>query len=361
MPLICHVITDKNVGGGGRVLLSLLSHAQNTAHSFCVLLPRGAALVPLLSARGIRYTEIDGVEDTSFSFSSVFRFYRYFSSHPCDVIVSHASLSARIAGRLSGVPLLLAVKHCAVGRRLGLIYRCFTDHTVAVSGNAKAFLLKKGVPSRDVSVIENGFERFSYPSEKEKRTARASLGISEGEIAIGLSGRLSAVKGHRTAIDALSLALKKIPALSLWFLGEGEEMDALISYAHTCGVEKRVHFLGYSDKRERFYHAIDAHICASLDSETASLSLAEGMSAGCPTFASDIAGNRERVSKGGVFFPPADADALARLFLLLDDPEKKRALSLMARERAKALPSERESAERFLSLLRHLLKKRLQF
>ena len=55
------------------------------------------------------------------------------------------------------MPLLVAVKHCARGKRLGLFYRLFTDHTVAVSKNAEDFLIKAGVPAARVTTIENGF------------------------------------------------------------------------------------------------------------------------------------------------------------------------------------------------------------
>ena len=342
-------------------MLSLLTHAPKTQNVFRVLLPRASALAPLLGKRGISFKELDGVEDTSFSFSSVFRFYRYFKKHPPDAIVTHACISARIAGRLCGVPLLVAVKHCAQGKRLGSLYRFFTDHTVAVSQNAKDFLLRQGVRDSDITVIENGFEHFSPPTKEQKAAARRTVGVADGEIAIGLSGRLSAVKGHKTAISALKKAARYAPDLSLWFLGDGEERTALMDYAEALGVKNNVHFLGFCEEREPFYHALDAHISCSLDSETASLSLAEGMSAALPTLASDIPGNRERVKDGALLFPHGDACALARLFIRLAEDEMRRTLSRSALKRAKELPSEKESAHCFCTLLDMLLKKRLHF
>lgn len=362
MPLVYHIITDKNVGGGGRVLTSLVSHAKRECLSYRVLLPQNSALIPILKHKKISYDALNGVEDTSFSFSSFLSFYRYLRKNPCDALISHASLSARIAGRLCGIPLLLAVKHCAVGARHGgLLYRALTDHTVAVSQNASDALLRLGVKESEITVIENGFARATPPTKEEKARARAQFGIKEGEIAVGLSGRLAPVKGHETALCALKKALPCLPSLSLWFLGEGEERGRLSSLCAALGVSERVRFLGFAEDTRPFYRAIDAHISCSLDSETASLSLAEGMSYGCVTLASDIEGNRARVGDGGLFFPPGDAEALASLFLRLADPRFRQEMSRAARLRASTLPDEEESASRFEALLLALLKKRLHF
>lgn len=362
MPLVYHIITDTNVGGGGRVLSSLLSHTKNRFFSYRVLLPSGSRLSPYLRERGISVTELNGVEDTSFSFSSFLSFYRYLKRFPCDVLVSHASLSARIAGRALGVPLLLAVKHCAAERcPFPRIYRLFTHHTVAVSENARALLLSGGIPEGEISVIENGIAPFPSPSPSERRQARGRLGIAEGEIAVGLSGRLSPIKGHETAIRALHRVYHTLPSLSLYFLGEGKEKERLSALAADLGVEKRVHFLGFWDKPLMFYRALDAHISCSLGSETASLALGEGMRAGCATFATDIDGNRARVGSGGLFFPPGDEGALASLFLSLGDKKERERLRALALSRGGELPTEKKSAERFEELLFSLYKKRLHF
>lgn len=344
------------------MLSSLVSHAKNRFFSYRVLLPSGSALAPLLRDKGICTIELNGVEDTSFSFSSFRFFYRYLKQNPCDVFISHASLSARAAARACGVPLLLAVKHCAIcAPAFPRLYRAFTDSTVAVSENARALLLSAGIPEGEISVVENGVSPLLPPTPFERQEARCRLGISEKEIAVGLSGRLCRVKGHETALYALKEALPVLPSLSLYFLGEGEERARLSALAASLGIESRVHFLGFFEKTDTFYHALDAHISCSLDSETASLSLAEGMCAACATFASDIPGNRARVGDGGLFFPPADSGALAALFLSLSDKEMLQKYKAAARMRARQLPTEKESARLFEAHLLSLYKKRLHF
>jgi glycosyltransferase involved in cell wall biosynthesis len=100
-----------------------------------------------------------------------------------------------------------------------------------------------------------------------------------------------------------------------------------------------VRFYGYTPSVHPFYHAIDAHLSCSLGSETSSLSLAEGLSAGLPTLASDTPGNRERLGEGGLLFPVGDGAALGRLLLSLCKEEGRRALGERALARARALPT----------------------
>ena len=109
--------------------------------------------------------------------------------------------------------------------------------------------------------------------------------------------------------------------------------------------------MGYTQDTRTFYHAIDAHLSCSLGSETSSLALAEGMSAACPTVASDTPGNRARVDHGGLLFPVGDAESLAVIFLRLGDPRERLLLSRRAVTRAKALPTREKARESYRALI----------
>ena len=138
--------------------------------------------------------------------------------------------------------------------------------------------------------------------------------------------------------------------ITLCLLGEGERRDALLSLSAKLSLGDRVRFLGYRADVRPFYHAIDAHLSTSLGSETSSLSLSEGMSAGCATLASDIPGNRTRVGSGGLLFPAGDAEALARLLLRIRDREARIRLSQAARIQAQLLPTWEEARARYRAL-----------
>ncbi|MBE6567672.1 MAG: glycosyltransferase [Ruminococcaceae bacterium] len=334
---IIHVITDMKVGGAGILLSHLLSPPSKRQGSL-VVLPEGSLLCSLLREKDIPFVTLEGAKESSFSFCDVRAVGRILEERKPRLLVSHASLSARIAAKRLSIP-ALSVRHCdtPVFPFTAWLYNAVTDATVATSLPLGKHLRESGI--KNVHVIENGYTAMGVPTVGMKRAARASLHIPEGKIAVGLVGRLSPVKGHETALRALALLGEKGKDFTLCFLGEGEEKERLTHLALALGIEKSVRFLGFSPDVRRFYHAIDAHISCSLGSETSSLSLAEGMSAGCPTLASDTEGNRARLARGGLLFPVGDAEALSALLLSLRDPKERRRLSRFARQRTDALPT----------------------
>ena len=337
MPDIVHVISDMSVGGAGVLLSHLLTDAPNEAGSL-VLLPKGSLLCSLLEERRVPFLPFSAKKERSFSVEDTRTLARILSGTGARLVVSHASLSARLAAKSRGLP-TVSVRHCdtAVRRATSPLYNRLTDATIATSRPLGAHLMAAGI--KGVRVIENGYTPMGCPTRAQRRAAKRMLSIPESRIAIGLAGRLSPVKGQETAIRALALLGEARKTFLLLFLGVGEEAGRLSLLARTLGVEKEVRFLGFLADVRPFYHAIDAHISCSLDSETSSLSLAEGMSAGCPTVASDTCGNRARVGGGGLLFPCGDAEALSRLFLLLSEEKKREHLSRLAVARANELPT----------------------
>lgn len=342
MPTVFHAITDKNVGGAGAFLCALLSHSEENRGS-PVLLPEGSLLSSRLGALGTPcyFAPLGG------GMRDVFPCTRLLKRHRPALAVSHASFAFRVAAKRLGIP-TVSVKHCdlPIPRAHVPLYNAVTDLTVATSRAAAKHLREAGI--KRVTCIENGYTPIGVPSDEERRLARRALGLPQEGLLVGLSGRLAPVKGHACAIRALA-RLGEDAAPSLVFLGEGEERARLAAFARACGVAGRVYFLGFREDVKSFYHAIDAHLSCSLGSETSSLALAEGMSAGCPTFASDTEGNRARLGGGGVLFPVGADEALASLLGTLT-PERCAHLSHLALARAGELPTWGEVARAYDAL-----------
>ncbi len=338
--LVYHVISDKNVGGAGILLSNLLSFSREPRLCSLVLLPKGSKLTNALKKRRCSWHFMGSA--SSFSLRDAWHFLRFFRNTPPDLLVSHASLSAKLAAKLCHIP-TVTVKHCDLPIKHKRLYNSLTDLTVATSRPLAAHLRASGIGA--VACIENGFISIGVPTEAQRKKARAAFGLTEDSIAIGLCGRLSAVKGHETAI--FSLFHLKNDKFHLLFMGEGEEKEPLAALALRLGVEKQVHFLGFYADPTLFYQALDAHISCSVASETSSLALAEGMSAALPTFASDTEGNRARVGDGGRLFPINDAKRLADLLRTLTDPKEKKRLSFAALAQSRFLPSVKEMAREY--------------
>ena len=352
--LVYHVISDGEVGGAGIFLSHLLPSLSSLGVCSKVLLPRDSKLVSLLRRAEIPLV-FTGKRDTAFSLADLTRFFCILRKETPDLIVSHGTLSVKVAAALHRIP-LVSVKHCDLPVSLPRIYRALTDVTVATSFPCARHLEEQGVTP--VVCIENGTTPCSPPSTEERRVARRALGLSHDTIAVGLCGRLSAVKGHEFALHALAALGEEGRRIRLLFLGEGEEEDRLRVKASALGIAERVSFLGYAAETAPFYTALDVHLSCSLGSETSSLSLAEGLHAALPTVASATEGNLARVGDGGLFYPPDDAKALAFcLHTLLDDGERERWKRAAVR-RAAALPTWDKTAKQYLSLFSTLIESR---
>lgn len=71
MNTILQVISDTNIGGGGRSLLNYLSCQDRSQFQSQVVLPRGSALKGPVEALGVPVHEIDAMADRSMDLSAV--------------------------------------------------------------------------------------------------------------------------------------------------------------------------------------------------------------------------------------------------------------------------------------------------
>lgn len=350
MPDIFHVITDQGVGGAGIFLSHLLADQVNRTGSL-VLLPTGSLLLSRLREAGISVAALPLSGERSFSPRDTRLFRAFFKAHRPRLLVTHASLSARIAAKELKIP-TLSVRHCDTPvRTLGVpLYNAVTDATVATSPPLAIRMRRAGI--KNVFMIENGTTHVGEATKEERQAARAAYGIPESTLAVGLVGRLAPIKGHECALRALAALGEEKQKYLLCFLGDGVEKERLCALARALDLSDRVRFYGYASDVRPFFHALDAHLSCSYGSETSSLSLAEGLTAHLPTFASDTDGNRERLGAGGRLFPVKDASALGRLLLSLQNGDEKSRLCAMARARASCLPVWERTREEYAKLFR---------
>ena len=351
--LAYHVISDEAVGGAAVLLSGLVPALEARGVCSAVLLPEESNLIPYFKNASIPLHFLKN-SGRFLPVRQVLSLCRQFKHAPPHVVVSHGSLSAKIAARLCSLP-CASVKHCDLPVKGRWLYRLLTDATVATSLPCAHHLREQGLSA--VYCIENGFSPIAVPTARERQAARAALSLDEDAIAVGLCGRLSAVKGQETAIRALSLLGDGGRRICLLLLGEGEDEPRLRALCHALAIEERVTFLGFRNDPTDFYHALDIHLSCSLYSETSSLSLAEGMSAALPTVASDTAGNRLRVADGGLLYPAGNAEALSERLRFLMDERVRLHLQKAALSRAARLPRHADAAKDYASLFSALCAK----
>ncbi|HHY93851.1 MAG TPA: glycosyltransferase family 4 protein [Firmicutes bacterium] len=359
---VLHVITDTNVGGGGRYLLNLLSAPAFAGLKVQVACPQGE-LSRRLERLGVSRADISG-RDVSMSgrlVGELLRVMRRFRPH---VVHTHASLAGRLAARLLRIPVVYT-KHNVVRipspegvvpPPAGTVKRLFnrlsgmllSDRIIAVSAGVQAELLEAGFSPRQVVHIPNGidlrpFARFSLPA----RTFRYR---------VGTVARLSRQKGLPYLIEAAARVLAAEPRATFLIGGQGPEEPRLREMIESQGLEGRVTLAGFVDDVPGFLENLDVYVLSSLY-EGLPLATLEAMAAALPVVATSVGGVPEAVEDGvtGLLVPSRDPVALAEAILaLLRDPARADALGRAGRRRVEVEFDARLMAERVVALYREV-------
>lgn len=230
-----------------------------------------------------------------------------------------------VAARLARVPTIVHVEHDVwqyrdPSRRRLLIAAAKIVRPLhfAVSGEIAATLAEM-LPSHKIRVVPGGVDvaRFGRTSRHD---ARKALNLAPDARVVGSVGRLEAVKGHRTLIQAVPYLPDDVLVL---LVGQGSERERLQQLATQLGVAERVHFLGHRDDIDRIMPAFDIFCLPSL-SEGLPRVVMEVQAAGVPVVASDVGAVRQAVDPDTGLVVPADhplqlANALTDLIVRAPD------------------------------------------
>lgn len=311
---ICHVVSDTNFGGAGRVLLHCCTYADTSKFSLTVVLPKGSALLEHLRGTPAALIEVDGLYDRSFSRADVRLLTKLFRSRDFQLIHSHGALSARIAAKRCRLPVIYT-RHSVfdlpgyatrfpVRQLQGFLNNRLADGVIAVSPAAKELLVATGSDPRKIRVIFNGVP----PVPPGEPVFRRRYGLKDDDFVLGIVARLEPVKGHSDLLQALKLLP---PFVKVLIAGTGSAAQALRQEAQ--GMEDRVFFCGFVEDVPGLMNSLDLQVNASYGTEATSMALLEGFSLGLPAVVSDFGGNPYVVEDGvnGLIFPARNPAALA--------------------------------------------------
>ena len=341
---LIQVISDTNIGGGGRSLLNYLACCDRSRFSPSVILPRGSALTERVRALNVPVEEIDGMADKSLDLRAIPPLARILRREKPDLVHTHGSLSGRIAARLAGCRVVYT-RHCAFppGRLISsppgrlanrLLDAALSDGTIAIGAAAREILTATGIPEKKIHVLLNGVAPLPRPTAEERQALRAGYGFSDGDFVAGILARVEEYKGHGLLLQAVDTLAREGRPIKLLVAGSGPFEEELRRRARTLP-EGTVVFAGFVTDVERAFGAMDAQVNASYVSEASPLSLLEGMSMGLPAVVSDCGGNPLHVADGvnGLIFPSGDVPALAAcLRRLMEEPDTLERLSRGALE-----------------------------
>ncbi len=315
------VLSDKNIGGAGRQLLSYLSCFDRQSFDVTVALPEGAALADEVTRFGVRLLFCG--KETSFSLAATKAYYRLIRAEKPHIVHTNAALSARIAALFAAVPIRIYTRHCVYPLPTFFKYRpvrlamrlatgLLSTSVIAVAKEAADNLYGMGVSQRQVCVIENGVQPI-LPSQEDRQAIRRRYSIAPNDTVAVICARLEADKDIATLVKAVALNKKRKQPITALIVGTGSEEASLKSLAEALSVEDRTVFVGFVKDVSPFLNAADLYVNCSVGTEATSLGILEAMSLSLPVIATNYGGNPQVVKEGknGILIAQRDPKALA--------------------------------------------------
>lgn len=268
--------------------------------------------------------------------------------HQPDIVHTHAAKAGalgRVAARWCGVPVVVHTYHGHVfeGYFTGLKNRLvkwterllgrMTTAIIAISPIQKQQITAQHriVPDWKTHVIPLGFDlsRFSTSQDSKRQTFRTNFGIQDNELAIGIIGRLTAIKQHELFLDAFARVAKTHERVKAFVIGDGERMHELQAMWKTLATqsgidEDRLTFTSWIKSIDVALAGLDIVAMTSINEGTP-VSLIEAQAASRPVVTTEVGGVADCVEDGrtGLIVRSHDAEdfaqALNRLIIRPDE------------------------------------------
>ncbi len=331
MTKILHVISDSNIGGAGKYLLTYLENCDKSKFDVKVVLPIKSKLISEIEKLGFQYIEVDYLAEQTFNIKAVKLLKNIFKKNNPDIVHAHACLSARIAARMAKVKAIIYTRHTdaarskiltnPLGRLVNKIVNDYlADGIIAVSNTAKKNLLDTGISEKKIKVIYNGVNPMERVDDDEKTKIYHKFNLDPNKRIIAIVARLEEIKGHEHFIDAAKIVQTKGYDALFVIAGVGAREEFLKNYVREQGVENVI-FLGFVENISDLNNIMYIQVNASLY-EAVGLAVLEGMRIGVPAIVSSYGGNPELTKNGinGYVVNGQSSEEIAeKIMLLLDD------------------------------------------
>jgi glycosyltransferase involved in cell wall biosynthesis len=324
---IAHIVDSMEVGGAETLVSQMCSLQREQGHY-----PRVYAIASLgplgerMRADGFTVEANLGrhLPDATRSFFRIFK-----ESRP-DVVHLHnptPTVYASVAAKMASVPRIVSTRHSLVGppRRLIVelkyaVAATCCDWVVGIcDATANNMRSIHTVAPKKIVRIYNGAVPVA-------RVAKEQWPRKEGFTLVYV-GRLEPVKNHALLLNAFCAALRSMPGLRLWMVGDGGERKALESLAAELGIDSHITFWGQQLDVAPFFSAADAFVMSS-NSEGLPMSLLQAFSLGLPAIVTDVGGMAEvvRLAQAGLTVPASDPAGMTAAILQLaaSDVERQR-------------------------------------
>jgi glycosyltransferase involved in cell wall biosynthesis len=294
------------------------------------------------------------------AFQRLVRLLRDWQPHLLTSFMYHANLLGRLAGKWTGVPLIVtSIRSERNGNASRDWLTNWMDHCSTTNSQEVANSLRERglLSSGKLSVIPNGVDvaALSAPAGEGSRVRR-ELGITPAEFVWLAVGRLLPQKDYATLLEAFQ-PLAAAPA-RLLIAGRGPLLEELQAQAQRLGIASQVSFLGVREDIAALLAAADGFVLSSAWEGMPNVVM-EALAAAKPVVATRVGGVSELVETGksGVLVPPRDPTALSQAMrqLMTLPAEQRREMGSRGRSRVAAQFSLGVMADRWMALYGQLL------
>lgn len=322
-----NVISDTNIGGAGKILLSFLEKYDRERFDVKVVIPKNSQLKERIEALGVPAIEVDGMADDSKGKAAEAELLELFKTEKPDVVHTHASLGARRAAKKYGKCAIVYTRHSVFDQPSwkksfpfkqinGHVNNSLADRVIAVSPAAKENIVEVGVDPEKIQVIFNGVAPAVKLTGEEKAAVREKWGVGADDFVCAIIARLEEVKGHEYVLKAAKKLMDAGENVKIMIAGNGSIENRLKAMAEDMKLTNVI-FTGFIREIHEIENIMDVQLNASYGTEATSLSLLEGMSLGVPAIVSDFGGNPYVIETGvnGIVVPKRDENALCDAIL----------------------------------------------
>jgi glycosyltransferase involved in cell wall biosynthesis len=275
-----------------------------------------------------------------------------------DIVHTHnpkPGVYGRLAARAARVPVIVNTQHGlyalpedrlakrSVVYGLERVAAACSDRELVQNPDDVATLRRLTVPDTKLVTLGNGVDLGRFDPDavaaSVRAELRASIGVSDTDVVVGLVGRLVAEKGYREVFDAARHVRSEHPSARFVVIGpsDPDKGDAITADEQARAVEEAGFvFLGRRDDVHDWYAAMDLYVLAS-HREGFPRSAMEAAAMGLPLVATDVRGCRNVVDDRvtGRLVPVGDPRALAAAIGdLVADPARRSTMGTASRAKA---------------------------
>lgn len=338
--------------GSEKSLLLLVKHIKNEFSPF--VLTVSGSLQRELKKNDIPYSIYNSQTLTKKEiikfFHLVFRLTCLIKKEKFDLIHSndiHSAQYSVLAARLAGVPSILHIRNTGLAGWLGwknrFIFKIATK-IIAISGEVKESLLEIGVAADKIQIIHNAVDLDEFNLDISGKAYRDEIGVADGELLIGVVGRIAPHKGQDIFIKAIPDILNFFPNAKITIVGEdstpnGDFIIQLQQLIAELKLEAKVCFSGFKANVPQIMKALDVLVVPSL-SESFGRVVIEAMAARTPVVASEVGGIPDIIVNGvnGILVPVKNPRAISEAVIkLLSDKSLYYNISQNSRKTAEEL------------------------